>query len=443
MEEAGDGDGEGAFARVVKRAATYAVLGATAITAFAPIAYAADHPATTPPAHQELLEHELEDDYRIDIGDYEVRLPKEMMLPAEGGVYDRDDALDKYVEQGQYIHSWQQIPVDSPLRDGGLGKYHVPEEVAEELYALEKKAPDLAHVEVIGKSGLGNPIYAIRIGSDARDKDREARTEVLLVGQFHAREAIAVEVPLDVAKAMVDDYGKDANITKLVDGRDTWIIPSVNPDGGMIVAEQVRRYGDSDHRKTARDHSELVEEGTWAERASSLHGVDLNRNFSEAWGKPGASGNYWHQTYRGPEAMSEPEAKAMAEFVAEHDFKGTLAFHSYGGEYQYAPDYTTEDGEREELYRVIGEGMSERMERAYDVLHGGRTALASGTYTDWADAKGMLAYTVELEGGGGWGNTFTQFNPDEDEIDDVVENNLDAVLWFIEMMDDPEQVLDK
>ena len=41
------------------------------------------------------------------------------------------------------------------------------------------------------------------------------------------------------------------------------------------------------------------------------HGVDLNRNFSVAWGGAGSSGNQRAENYRGAYAFSEPESAAI------------------------------------------------------------------------------------------------------------------------------------
>lgn len=48
-------------------------------------------------------------------------------------------------------------------------------------------------------------------------------------------------------------------------------------------------------------------------------GVDPNRNFDYHWGQDkkrhGASTDPCHETYEGPKAFSEPETKAMADYI--------------------------------------------------------------------------------------------------------------------------------
>ena len=61
-------------------------------------------------------------------------------------------------------------------------------------------------------------------------------------------------------------------------------------------------------------------------------GVDLNRNFGYHWGGYGASDNACKETFRGPAAFSEPESRAIRDFLlrGEHNFVLYLTFHSYG-----------------------------------------------------------------------------------------------------------------
>ena len=49
--------------------------------------------------------------------------------------------------------------------------------------------------------------------------------------------------------------------------------------------------------------------------ANGSFGVDLNRNFDEHFGVVGTSSNPSSDTYRGPSAFSEPETKALTDFV--------------------------------------------------------------------------------------------------------------------------------
>lgn len=67
-------------------------------------------------------------------------------------------------------------------------------------------------------------------------------------------------------------------------------------------------------------------------RISDCVGVDPNRNYDSHWMENGgASSNPCDETYAGPQPFSEPEIKAMSDFVSilKDKINVMLAFHSY------------------------------------------------------------------------------------------------------------------
>lgn len=131
----------------------------------------------------------------------------------------------------------------------------------------EQPASIAAEVQVIGRSVQGRPIEAVRLGDPAAER------VALAVGVIHGDERAG----LRIVDRIEGHPGE-------LQGVQLWVIPSVNPDG-------VR----SDSRKNA-------------------HGVDLNRNFPFRWrgGIPRSSGYY-----PGPGPASEPETRAVIDFVRE------------------------------------------------------------------------------------------------------------------------------
>lgn len=47
-------------------------------------------------------------------------------------------------------------------------------------------------------------------------------------------------------------------------------------------------------------------------------GVDLNRNWDWHWGEVGASQDPCDETFAGSKAFSEPETRAVSEFILDH-----------------------------------------------------------------------------------------------------------------------------
>jgi hypothetical protein len=65
-------------------------------------------------------------------------------------------------------------------------------------------------------------------------------------------------------------------------------------------------------------------------------GVDLNRNYGVSWDKPGGSSqDHCAENYRGPFPFSEPETRAIRDFLISHrhSIKFVYNFHAYGNMY--------------------------------------------------------------------------------------------------------------
>lgn len=97
------------------------------------------------------------------------------------------------------------------------------------------------------------------------------------------------------------------------------ILVHINPDG----------------YEHARTHSRLWRKNRSTNKDGS-RGVDLNRNFDIYFGQGGSSRNPASDTYMGTRAGSEPETKAIQDFMQRelHQLNRTMAagvdLHSYG-----------------------------------------------------------------------------------------------------------------
>lgn len=163
----------------------------------------------------------------------------------------------------------------------------------------------------------GRHIYGVKI-SDNVGADDAAEADVMLNGCHHAREISTPVVNYMFAEYLCDNYGTDPEVTDIVDNREVWIVPVVNPDGYEYVYDVYDMW-----RKNRRDNG-------------GSYGVDLNRNYTYrwAWDDSGSSPNPSSDTYRGPSAGSEPELQTMMNFYADRDDNGNpvisaINFHTY------------------------------------------------------------------------------------------------------------------
>lgn len=263
-------------------------------------------------------------------------------------------------------------------------EYRSYDQVLSALSQLETSRPDIAKTFDIGTSWGGRIIRAVKISDHPAIED-PTEDDVLLTGVHHAREWISVEVPLRIAEYLVANY-EDAAIKPLVDNREIWIVPLVNPDGYQHSHAVDRLW-----RKNRRD------------LAFGFFGVDLNRNYAYQWGVSGSSAFLGSPIYRGPNAFSEPETVAIRDLIESHNFISLISYHSYTQAILYPWGYTGDAAPDEPLLRSIAERMRDLIQGVHgeDYCVGQPQAcigyVASGDLTDWAYAeKGILSYTIEL-----------------------------------------------
>ncbi|MGM9943733.1 MAG: M14 family zinc carboxypeptidase [Lysinibacillus sp.] len=181
--------------------------------------------------------------------------------------------------------------------------------------------PDFTQLELIGKSVEGRNIHALKVGT--------GKKMILMDASTHAREHMATNVLMEmideytVAYANNSNFGK-YNVRSVLSNVSIWFVPMVNPDGVTLV-----QYGPNAMKNPAqvkKINNYSSDFGRWKANA---RGVDLNRNFDARWaGLPKGSPS-WHM-YRGLAPFSEPESKALGQFMSKYPFKTNLAIHSSG-----------------------------------------------------------------------------------------------------------------
>jgi hypothetical protein len=117
--------------------------------------------------------------------------------------------------------------VTVPLR---FDRYYTYEQVGEALRALRDAYPQLATLDVVGKSEEGREIWAMTVNNPKTGPALE-KPGVYVDGNIHGNEIQAGEVCLSLLNRLLTSYGQNEQITKLVDHNAFYVIPSVNVDG--------------------------------------------------------------------------------------------------------------------------------------------------------------------------------------------------------------------
>lgn len=318
-----------------------------------------------------------------------------------------------------------QSPLDFPP---GFNDYHDYGEVLADLQNLVARYPTLTRLQSIGTTWEHRAIWALRI-TDHPQEDEPGEKGILLYGGTHAREHLSVEQALFVAHDLLDNYGREGEATNLINQRDIWVIPNLNPDGSEYDINwwTIPSFPPS-WRKNRRDNG-----GSW--------GVDLNRNFGYKWGQDNQGSSPFPNslTYRGPSAFSEPESQALRDFViARPHFTTILSFHTYGELILYPYGYTYADvpADMDATDRAIFVALSGAMaaRNGYTAQQASDLYLVNGEHADWFyGARDIFAMTLELYPTTG----VPGFYPTDDVIPAQTARNRSALRYAISMTDDP------
>lgn len=234
---------------------------------------------------------------------------------------------------GSCSESAPVYPIPTNYTYGSMGGYHTLEEMMAVLDDMHAKFPNLisarADVSDTIETWENRKLQYVKI-SDNPDLN-EAEPEVLYNSLHHAREPNGASQLLFFMWYLLENYDTDPEIQYILNNAELYFIPCVNPDG-YVYNETTDPQGGGFWRKNRRDNGD------------GSYGVDLNRNYGYFWGNDdsGSSPNTQSQTYRGPEAFSEPETRSMRDFVREHDFVIAQNYHTFGNLLIYPWAYNNE-----------------------------------------------------------------------------------------------------
>ena len=199
---------------------------------------------------------------------------------------------------------------------GSMGGYYTFSEIVATIDHYVANYPNIVSQKLpLGNSHEGRPIWAFKISDNPNQTENEPR--VLFDALQHAREPMSAHTLLWLVDHLAVQYGSDPDVTQLVNEREIWFVPCMNPDG-YRYNQQTNPNGGGMWRKNRRP--------------AGCPGVDLNRNWPTFWGydNSGSSGDPCSSVYRGPAAGSEPETAALNAFMNGKNFRTAWSMHTYG-----------------------------------------------------------------------------------------------------------------
>jgi len=322
-------------------------------------------------------------------------------------------------------------PLDFPSADSN---YHNYAEMTSAINSAVAAYPNILSQRSIGNSYQGRQMVALKISDNVGTDEDEP--EVLFTAHQHAREHLTIEMALYLINELTTKYGTDSHVTDLVNSREIWIIPDLNPDGGEFDISTGSYAG---WRKNRQPNS-----------GSSNVGTDLNRNWPYKWGCcGGSSGSTSSETYRGPSPSSSPEVTNVINFVNSRrvggvqQIKTNIDFHTFSELVLWPLGYTTANTgsdmtqQQYNTFATLGQQMAATNnytpEQASDLY------ITDGSIDDWLWAtQGVYSYTFEMYPSSGG---LSSFYPPDEVITRETTRNRAAVLLLLDYSDCPSRVI--
>ena len=122
------------------------------------------------------------------------------------------------------------LPYDHILRYDELTKL---------LHEWADARPNLVKLESIGTTPMGRPIWFLTLTSDATGPAQE-KPALIVDGNMHATEWAGGVAALHFVRKLLDSYGSDERVTRLLDTRTIYVLPRMTPDGVDATLDQGR-----------------------------------------------------------------------------------------------------------------------------------------------------------------------------------------------------------
>jgi hypothetical protein len=334
------------------------------------------------------------------------------------------------------------------------------EDIGERLRLMERTWPDFLTLESAGTSFGGREMWVMTINNPRTGAEAD-KAAMYIEANVHGNEIQGAEVTLYTIWYLMENYGRIDEITRLVDERVFYIVPTVNPDGrdyflhgtgsgartghvpvdddgdgvadedgpndlnGNGLIEQIRKYvpGEGTYRISHDDprimervppdevgdwillgYEGIDDDGDGRVNEDPVGGYDPNRNYASDWQPNYIQGGSMHYPFE------LPEARALNDFMEAHpNIAGAQTFHNSGGMILRPPgsawggDYPRTDIR---VYDEIAE-TGERMLPYYNyyIIWQGLYTVHGGSIDWFHDGLGIISFSNELWSSGQYFNS--------------------------------------
>lgn len=315
-----------------------------------------------------------------------------------------------------------------------------------------KTYPDLVKMETILTTVKQKDVLAMTLTNQTTG-NALAKPAIYIDANTHAGEVCGSMAGMHTMDYLLTNYAEDPNVKKLLDEYTFYIIPRITVDGSDIYLKTAYNLRSADREYLKEDEGIYQDDldndgfirmmripnsfGKWKKdpdhELAMIHrapddidgefydvfieglmengqgidlfeqrnkwGLDFNRNYPYGW-----FGEH-RQKGAGAYPLSNPENKAVVEFVLAHPNIGAvLTHHTSGGVILYPPGTVSEKAANQDdikMLKEIGAMCTKEMDypciNIFDNFNDDQEFFPSGAFDDWCyQEQGILAYTLEL-----------------------------------------------
>lgn len=236
------------------------------------------------------------------------------------------------------------------------------------------------HFELPGVTREGRTMRGISFSTATGGEDKPA---MYIQGSAHANEWLGTMAAMYCIRQLVEGYETgDPQIVNILQSMTIYIVPVLNVDGYLWTFAD---GGARNWRKNRRDNGD------------GSFGVDLNRNNGPAatWCTAGSSTNPSSNTFCGPSVFSEPEDRAMSDFLERNTntIVAAVDFHTFGSLLLYP--YQVSAAQLPLPERDVFETLGLAQQEAINTVNGGSFRSIQGVDL-YAHSGGFIDMSWEL-----------------------------------------------
>ncbi|KAH8244901.1 hypothetical protein KR032_002103 [Drosophila birchii] len=277
-------------------------------------------------------------------------------------IFDVGKAIAYERSKEDYLHTTHRPSKQQPSRatippSMTWNRYHNHDEIVKYLETVRMRHPQLVELIHIGRSYEGRPLIVVKIESKQagsftgnsdnpvaakrpKRKHKAGQANAVFVeagaqGLAWIGPATATWMIAELLRLMKTNKSSDE--VELIRNTTWYVMPVLNPDGYAYSHEYDRFWKKSRSQHQAPAPSGLLDSAmTWLQQKRGpdkvCYGVDLDRNWLYQWGKRGSSKAPCNEFFAGPTPFSEPETKAVSEFLMDYrtQIKLYISLQAYG-----------------------------------------------------------------------------------------------------------------